>query len=460
MKKITIIATLLVLMSLVLGLAGTKQQSKSTQSKPTTEPPWAEILGSSQGSLPQPRDSVIWQSDLNKAMREAQDEGRPLFVTMRCLPCKQCADFDKDVLEGGSDLDPLLTQFVTVRLTDAGVFNLNLFPIKGFQDLDLSWWGWLMSPKGEVYSIFGGRDEVSDTTRISKEALINTLDRVLKHHYDPRRAKWGIEGAAPNLEAERTYPKQLPGYEAWYEGAHPEVKQQECLHCHQIIDILRQPEIDSGRFDKNRDLDMWPLPENVGISVDRDHGLLVTKVEPESPASKAGIQAGDVLAMAANRKLFGQADFRGVLHREPRGNGQINIRWLHEGKLMAGVLQVKEGWRQTVLDWRTSVAGGNFGIGPGFWPLGASAQQRRNRGIETDAMAVKPWFGKNQSGVAFGAGLRHSDIIIAVDGESPNLIGRSFLVWFRLNHERGDQVIMSVINQRGETRKVTYKLDG
>ena len=454
MKKTSLIATLLVLMSLALGLAGANRRSE-----PTTEPPWDEILGPSQTSLPAPRSDVVWQSVVKQAMREAQDEGRPLFVTMRCLPCDQCADFDKDVLEGGPDLNPLLSQFVTVRLTDASVFNLNLFPVQGFQDLDLSWWGWFMSPQGEVYGVFGGRDEVSDTTRISKAALINTLQRVLNHHYDPRRAQWGIDGPAPRLEAERTLPQQLPGYKSWYEGAHPEVKRQDCLHCHQVADIIRQPAIDSGRFDKNRDLDMWPLPENVGISIDRDHGLLVTAVQAESPASRAGLQAGDVLAAAANRKLFGQADLRGVLHRGPRGDGQIDIRWLRDGKPMAGTLQVTEGWRKTVLDWRASVSGGNFGIGPGFWPLEAPARERRRFGIDAGTMAVRPWFGKNLSGAAFDAGIRPNDIIVAVNGERPNLFGRSFLVWFRLQHERGDQVTLSVVNPRGESRQVTYALE-
>ena len=73
-------------------------------------------------------------------------------------------------------------------------------------------------------------------------------------------------------------------------------------------------------------------------------------------------------------------------------------------------------------------------------------------------MAVRPWFGKNLSGAAFDGGIRPNDIIVAVNGERPNLFGRSFLVWFRLQHERGDQVTLSVVNPRGETRQITYAL--
>ena len=71
--------------------------------------------------------------------------------------------------------------------------------MEGFADLDLSWWGWFLSPDGRVYGVFGGRDHVSDTTRISTRALMASMLRVLVHHYDPRRAQWDIDGPAPDL---------------------------------------------------------------------------------------------------------------------------------------------------------------------------------------------------------------------------------------------------------------------
>ena len=63
-------------------------------------------------------------------------------------------------------MTPLLRQFVTVRLTDALQLDLDIFRVEGYQDLDLSWWGYFLSPGGRIYGVFGGRDEVSDKTRI------------------------------------------------------------------------------------------------------------------------------------------------------------------------------------------------------------------------------------------------------------------------------------------------------
>ena len=397
-----------------------------------TEVPWTEVARA-RGSAPEPQDEILWRDDLAAALDEALDTGRPLFVTLRCLPCKQCASFDAAVLEGGAELDPLLARFVTVRLTDAAAIDLRVLPVDGYQDLDLSWWGYFLSDRAELYGIFGGRDHVSDETRISVPALAATLERVLAHHYDERRSTWGVDGEVPVLDGPAHSPSDLPGAASW-RAKYPEAVGS-CLHCHQTAAILRQPAIDAGTFDPERDLDVWPLPENVGLSLDRDHGLLVTAVEPESPAARAGLEAGDELVAADGRRLFGQADLRGVLHRGPRTEGTVELVWLEpeESEPKHGALHLSDGWRATVLDWRMSVSQDNVGASPGFFPL---AGPRAGRG----ALSLTPFFGPRPSGPAHAAGIRGGDEIVAVDGERPDLTGRTFLVWFRKRYEPGDEV--------------------
>lgn len=431
------------------------------QNTATKAIPWNEILGPTQGAPPKSaREKVVWEDDLDKALAEARKENRPLFVTLRCLPCKQCSVFDKNVLEGGAELDPLLKQFVTVRLINAGDLDQRLFPFDGYQDLDLSWWGYFLSPDGRVYAIFGGRDDVSDATRISLPALVNTQRRVLAYHYDPRRSSWDIDGPAAEMTGDRKTPLQLPGYASW-EKRNPQDENEKstCLHCHQVNDILRQPLVDAKKFNKKTDLDMWPLPENVGIALDRDDGLLVKKVEADSPADKAGIKPGDSLAAAGNRKLFGQADFRGVLHRGPKNAGSIDVHWLREGKLLNAPLKLEDGWRKTVLDWRMSISQGNVGSGPGgFFPLKVPDDERQQLDIPENSMAVKPFIGPAmRKAPAFKAGLRGDQTIIAVNGQSPPVEGRAFMVWFRMKHEPGDSVTLTVLD-KGKKREIVYTL--
>jgi serine protease Do len=419
---------------------------------------WQEILGPAQGTIPPPADRPVkWQDNLPRAMADAKREGRPLFVTLRCIPCKQCADFDKEVLEGGPDLDPILKQFVTVRLINAEHLDFRIFPVEGFQDLDLSWWGWFLSPEGQVYGIFGGKDHVSESTRISKQALINTLQRVLKHHYDPRRTKWNIDGPVPDLSDKMVTPFQLPGWKSW-QAQRSGHEKMTCLHCHQLNDVLRQPAIDAKTFDKQRDVEVWPLPENVGITLDRDDGLLIKAVEPNSAAAQAGFRAGDQLGAAGGRPLFGQADFRGVLHRGPRDAGRIDVVWLREGKPHQGALEVPPGWRKTILDWRMSISQGNIGAYPGFFPLVVNTAKRRQFDLSESDMAIEPYMGNNTNSAPYKAGLRGRDVVTAVDGQTTNLNGRAFLVWFRQQFDAGDEVTLGVRDRNGQARSVTYQL--
>jgi serine protease Do len=417
---------------------------------------WNKILtDKTEVKLPAPRPKVEWLTRYDPAFKQAQEEDRPLFVAFRCLPCKQCAEFDQDVLDGGTNLDPLLKQFVCVRVTNAEHILLNIFPLEGFQDLDLSWWGYFLSPQGQTYAVFGGKDHISDSTRISTAALANTMRRVLEHHYHPRREEWNIDGPTPELTPYRQA-YQLPGTKSWAKQ-HPH--KEGCMHCHQVAEVLRQPAIDARTFDKHRDTQVWPLPENVGITLDRDHGLSVKAVEANSPAAGAGIKAGDVLAAAGGRRLFGQADFRGVLHRGPQGDGDIDVCWLREGKPMNGKLAVKYGWRKTILDWRMSIAEGNVGAGPGFFPLRVSNEQRRASGIKDDAKVVRVYMGPNTRGTARAAGLINDDVVVAVNGESLPDEGRAFLVWFRMKFDRGDEVTLTVRNASGNERYIRYALE-
>ena len=421
-------------------------------------PDWAEVLGPPQGSWPPPQERVVWRESLAAALDEARESGRPLFVTLRCLPCKQCADFDRAVLEGGPLLEPLLGRFVTVRLTRADDIDLRLLPIEGFQDLDLSWWGWCLSAEGKVYAVFGGRDEVSDSTRISPKALAATLRRVLDHHSDPRRSGWDVDGPAPELAGTARTPRELEGWRSWSRSKRAE-RGADCLHCHEVAEILRQPAIDAGTFDKTRDLTPWPFPENVGLSLDRDDGLRIARVVPASPAERAGLRAGDSLAAGGERRLFGQADFRGVLHRLPPGATRVRLLYLRGNELRSADLELPEGWRATDLSWRKSIAEGNFGAHPGFpWVHPASPADRRRLAIPAGSMALRPWFGKQRDSPVQLAGLSADDVIVAVNGRSPDVSGRGFMAWFRLQHDPGSTVTLTVRDPRGRARDLRYEV--
>lgn len=412
---------------------------------------WDEVVGRPQATIPEaPFDSVSWRSDFLAATNEAKQTGAPLLVTFRCLPCKQCAAFDKNVLEGSTRLTPLLRQFVTVRITDAAQLDQRFFPFRTHQDLDLSWWAYLLGSEGQLYGVFGGKDHVSDATRISEAAFVNTLQRVLDHHYDPRREQWKVDGPKPDLIAQAQPPKEISSYNKFADEK-PWMKKQDCMHCHQVGDLLHFDEMEKDTFRIEQLSQPWPLPENVGIELDRDHGLLVTKVEAGSAAQKAGIRKGDELAVADKTKLFGQADFRGVLHRASFDKADLSMMWKRGGELLSGKLDMPAGWKETDNRWRKTVYDGIYGPRFGFFPIKGPNQGK-------GSMSFKPFLGKNaEQNSVWKAGVRPNMEIIEVNGRSDDWDSRELLGWFRLNHKVGDEVTLKV-RQNGKEQTIRYQL--
>ena len=378
--------------------------------------PWERILAAPTGEMPaDPGGKVVWRTDFYAALEEAQMSGRPMFVTWRCIPCKQCAEFDKNVLEGSAKLDPLLRRFVTVRMIDAAQLDARYFPYRSHHDLDLSWWGYFLRPDGGFYGVFGGKDHVSDATRISEAALVNSLQRVLEHHYNPHRKTWGIDAPKPDPTAKKVGPKDSRGYQLLvrkYPGiTKPHAEFGSCVHCHQVGDMRTLESLDAGTFDAKKVMQQWPLPENAGLLLNRDDGLRVESVSPGSAAAKAGVLPGDQIGMANGVRLFSQADFRGVLHRASYGADTIDLAWLRDGQVLRGKLEVTTGWRVAENSWRKTIYSGVYGPNMGFFPL------KGPRAGQGKGLSIKPWMGpKPAERPVYHTGLRPSMEVIAING--------------------------------------------
>jgi hypothetical protein len=70
----------------------------------------------------------VWSDDLTAALATAKAENRPVFVTLRCLPCKQCSAFDKDVEYANQHkrIAPVQTGSQTVDGVTAVQFTLDV----------------------------------------------------------------------------------------------------------------------------------------------------------------------------------------------------------------------------------------------------------------------------------------------------------------------------------------------
>jgi S1-C subfamily serine protease len=231
------------------------------------------------------------------------------------------------------------------------------------------------------------------------------------------------------------------------------------MRCHQVAQVVRQPAIDARKLDKQRDLDVWPLLENVGLEVAPTSGLVVTGVIRGRAAARAGIQVGDTLACAGGRRLFEQTDLRGVLHRGPRGAGQIEIWWLREDHVHHATLELPAGWRKTRLEWRPSIVRGNVGADCGIdWLERLDARERERRKLPADGMALRPrWFEDRAPTYVQAAGLSSTQVILAVNDERADVDGQTFQFGFRMRFDPGDPVRLKVRSDKGEEQVLTFR---
>src|SRR5581483_9590859 len=99
----------------------------------------------------------------------------------------------------------------------------------------------------------------------------------------------------------------------------------ECIHCHQVNEYRRAVRKASGEWTRD-ELWAYPLPENVGITLEVDRGNYVRHIAPDSAAARAGMKAGDIVKNANGASVASFADLQYALHRAP-AVGKLPIAW-------------------------------------------------------------------------------------------------------------------------------------
>jgi serine protease Do len=85
---------------------------------------------------------------------------------------------------------------------------------------------------------------------------------------------------------------------------------------------------------------MIPLDETLGEPYGTDHGLLILRVGPRTPAARAGIQKGDVLISVDGRELHSvPALIRAVERAEKAEKAEVRIELLRKKDRKVVMLQ-------------------------------------------------------------------------------------------------------------------------
>jgi hypothetical protein len=317
----------------------------------------------------------------------------------------------------------LADAFVRVRLVRITGVDLNLFDF----DYDLTWAAFLLNADGRVYGRYGGRDAKGPDDRHSLAGLRFALQAALDAH---RHAK-----AAANLPppGKPLLAEELPAAKLLRRG--------ECIHCHQINEFRRAAAKDAGTW-RREDLWSYPLPENVGLTLEVDRGNRVKSVQPGSPADRVGLRAGDVVQRLNGFAVASFADAQYALHRAP-AEAKVALTWQRDGWSQDSTLALKPGWRKTNLTWRPSL----LDILPGLSLYGEdlSAAEKKALGLAPKRLAFRQDQTVHKS--MREAGVRGGDVILGLDGQPLEMTMLEFLAHVRRNYLVGDHVTLNLLRE-------------
>ena len=391
------------------------------------------------------QDDARWiYNDWRRGFEEAKRTGKPLLVVLRCVPCLACAGIDASVLTQ-EELQPLLDQFICVRVINANALDLSLFQF----DYDLSFSTMIFNGDGTVYGRYGSwthqRNSFDRTISGYKSALEGSL-RLHRDYPANKESLAGKQGKPMPVKDPLELPELAGKYKRELDWEGKVV--QSCVHCHQVGDAMRAMERSQSKTIPQKLIYPMPNPETIGLSLASDSAARIQSVKESSVAARAGLQAGDELLSLEKQPIISEADVAWVLHHSP-----------NEGKIHA---TVKRGEKQEIpieialpRDWRMQ---SDIARRVGTWPMRAMATggiflkdltdaERKDRNFPINSLGLRAEhvgeYGEHAA--AKKAGFRKEDVLVEVDGISERISESELIGRLLEKHKPGTKIEVTVL---------------
>ncbi len=395
--------------------------------------------------------SDVWvYNDIGKAMVQARKENKPIFVTFRCVPCKDCAAFDADVANGNEKVrDIAKEKFISVRQVEMKGVDLSLFQF----DHDLNWAGSFINADGVVYARYGTQSAEGSDAYNSIDGLVNTMQRVLELHANYPKNLEELQGKRGKAKPFKTA-LEMPGLQNPAKFAQ-QTERGNCIHCHNIHDAEQLHAKQSGTFSQDL-LWRYPLPDKIGLKIDRVSGLKVSEVIADSPAAKAGLKAGEEIIRMNGQRITSIADMQWVLHHIPNAAAEVVVEGSRTGRQ---TLSLAAGWKKSDISWRGSM----WSLSPrlGAWTPILSLDEREKLSIPAgDTAFLVRNVNRNTPGGknCFEAGLREGDVIVAIDSQPLRMTPQQFNAHIKLNYQAGDKLPITILRKNGQRDELKIPL--
>ena len=393
-------------------------------------------------------------SDLPLGLRVAKNEGKPLLVVFRCIPCEACALLDEQVVGRDADVRAIMDKFVCVRIPKANAMDLTQFQF----DYDLSFQAFFMNADGTIYGRYGTRSSREYADRdVSIEGFGASLQAALRLHEGYPANKKVLEGKQPK-PVKYKQPEDYPALEGKYK---PQLDfagatAKSCLHCHQIRDAQRDLARSTDQPWTDQLLYPHPTPDVLGIRLDPKSRATIESVEAESLAGGVDLKAGDQILTIDGQAITSAADIQWVLHHKDN-SAALDVARLRGDSISYVKLNLPEGWRAASDNsWRVSTwnlrrvaFGGMFLV-----PLTEEERNELNLGPTQLGLKARHVGQYGEHAIAKRAGLKKDDVIVSFNGLTNNLSETDLISHTLRNTKPGDVIPLAYLRggKRHETK--------
>ncbi len=309
-----------------------------------------------------------------------------------------------------------------------------------------------VSPDGQIYLRYGGRDARSADSYLDLDSISLALEAGLEQH---QRWQQGVLA-----EAERPASKFPRDIALLREEEMTDNKMSggRCIECHMISDYEIVEKEAAGTLDKPRDMFRSPDIRDIGIQLDVPKGLVVGEVT--GAAAKAGMLAGDTIVAIGDTPVLTFGDYLYHYDKLDRSATELTLTVERGTGPDTPPTPVRLELELPSLWWAHDVSYRRWSVDPvtDFDSEPLTAERKSTLGLRPQSFACEVTKVRFWAAVRGNHTLEEGDIVVSVNGVETDPLATTCGLYIQLRVHAGDTVTLGVL-RKGERIDMPLKTE-